>query len=96
MQQIQYLAVNLHRKYLQRCLGQEVRVLLEEMRSGFWFGYSENYVRTRIAIDLESESQKWQCGDLVRVRLQQSNMSKVSEQQPVDNLEERILDGLPV
>ena len=62
MQQIQYLAVNLHRKYLQRCLGQEVRVLLEEMRSGFWFGYSENYVRTRIAIDLESESQNGNAG----------------------------------
>ncbi len=65
MQRLQTLAVELRQNYLQRCLGQEAQVLLEEQCGDYWLGYSENYIRTRV-----TAGETMFAGKLLSVRLQ--------------------------
>ncbi|WGK68852.1 tRNA (N(6)-L-threonylcarbamoyladenosine(37)-C(2))-methylthiotransferase MtaB [Candidatus Haliotispira prima] len=98
MQHIQLLATTLQHSYLQNCLGREVKVLLEERKDGYWLGYSENYVRTRIS-DANSVRQG---GEMVSVRLQSCSDSQ--EDNPEDNQgqesdfaqQDTMLEGIPL
>ncbi|MEM9423605.1 MAG: tRNA (N(6)-L-threonylcarbamoyladenosine(37)-C(2))-methylthiotransferase MtaB [Spirochaetota bacterium] len=81
MQRLQALGAELQRDYLRQCLGQSVEVLLEEVRAGYWLGYSENYVRTRIAVPKDDlKNDRWRQGDLIRVRLQRELAETVENQ----------------
>ena len=73
MQRLQALAAELSQNYVQNFVGRRVTVLLEELREGYWHGYSENYIRTRIAAP---PSGLWSPGDLIDVALAISKDSK--------------------
>ena len=44
-----------YRKYAERWLGREVDILLEEKKGEFWYGISENYLKTQVCDILEEE-----------------------------------------
>ena len=70
MQHLQALAARLQQNYVQGFVGRRVTVLLEELHQelnqDYWYGYSENYIRTRIAAP---SSDSWEPGDLIDVEL---------------------------
>lgn len=39
----------LHQKFVQKFIGQEMEVLLEEQKHGEWQGLTSNYIRVKIA-----------------------------------------------
>ncbi len=94
MQRLQTLAKELQRQYLEHCLNRKAKILLEELHKGYWLGYSENYVRTKIAAPVDSS---WQPGDLVQVRLQRSENQPSSNEEDLHNNsdEEFLLEGIP-
>ena len=91
MQHLQALAARLQQNYVQGFAGRRVEVLLEELHQelnqDYWYGYSENYIRTRIAAP---PSALWKPGDLVDVELAIPHSQPDSQ----DEAHEWIAEGL--
>ena len=89
MQHLQALAARLQQNYVQGFVGRRVEVLLEELHQelnqDYWYGYSENYIRTRIAAPA---SDSWEPGDLVDVEL------ALAGSQGADEAHEWIAEGV--
>lgn len=91
MQHLQALAARLQQNYVQGFAGRRVEVLLEESQRelgrDYWYGYSENYIRMRIAAP---PSALWKPGDLVDVELALADSQPDSE----DEAHEWIAEGV--
>lgn len=60
------LSLDLNRRYVERQVGLENEVILEDHKGGKWFGLTGNYLR----VEVLGVPERAKCGDLVRVRLE--------------------------
>lgn len=59
------LSLSLNQKYVQRQVGLENEVILEDHKGGKWFGLTGNYMR----VEVQNVPENAKCGDLLKIRL---------------------------
>lgn len=65
------LSLKLNEDYVSRQVGLENEVILEEHKGGLWYGLTGNYLK----IGIKDVPQEAKCGDLLKVRLDSSDMA---------------------
>ena len=66
LHELEEVGAQMRQKYLNKCLGKDYELLVEDEENGFWTGYTENYIKAYV-----TKSEKIKNGELVKIKAEQ-------------------------